>query len=76
MNITYYAPDARMGDTSPENCEAYRAWALEALERAYPEYTVRVSAQPSHRQVSTDDDAHRERRGRLYRGPGRTARPG
>lgn len=42
MKLIYYAPDYTMGDTSPENCDAYRAWALNEIKIKYPNANVCV----------------------------------
>ena len=54
MQITYFASDDTMGDTSPEDCAAYRRWAQAELEAAYPEATVEVTAETAVRGAWTD----------------------
>lgn len=57
-SITYFADDASMGDTKPEDCDLYREWALDEIVKAYPQHVVEVTAKPSLKQTTTDDDAN------------------
>lgn len=43
LEITYYAENGSMGDTSATDCDAFRAWAKSELENEYPEASVEVS---------------------------------
>lgn len=58
--ITYYAANDTMGDTSAQDCDAYRAWATEQLRNEYPEHEISVANAPSLDQVRTDDEERRE----------------
>lgn len=58
--ITYYADDASMGDTSPANCDAYRAWARRVLSAEYPDHEIEVCSQPAGKSCSTDDIDHED----------------
>lgn len=58
--ITYFADNNSMGDTSAEDCNAYRAWAKAQLAAEYPTYNVAVSDKPSLNTVTTDDDYRRD----------------
>lgn len=53
--ITYYASDDTMGDNSPEDCNAFRNWALQQLVAEYPDFDVEVSPSNSLRQVAVTD---------------------
>ena len=56
MKIIFHAEDCSMGDTSPENCDKFRQWALKEIKAEFPEYEVEVSAEPSLFQVYMDDN--------------------
>lgn len=60
MNITYFADDCSMGDTSAEDCAKFRAWAKAEIKAAYPDHDVAVSDKPSILHVATDDFDHHE----------------
>lgn len=53
--ITYFANDNDMGETHPDDCDKYRAWAKEALQDKFPNHTIEVSADLSTRTSWTDD---------------------
>ena len=58
--ITYFADDSSMGDTSGEDCNAFRSWAENELRQTYPGHTIEVSDKPSLSQVHTDDEENRD----------------
>ena len=60
MKIIFHAEDCSMGDTSPEDCNKFRQWALRVIRDRFPEYEVEVSAEPSLSPVHTDDDLNAE----------------
>ena len=45
--IEYHAPDETLGDTPPEQCQAYRVWAHAELCRLFPRARVLVDDAPS-----------------------------
>ncbi len=58
--ITYYADNGSMGETSDADCEQYRTWALGQLQSEYPNHDVTVSSEQSTRSVDTDDYENEE----------------
>jgi glutathione peroxidase-family protein len=44
-----------MGDTPPEACKTYRAWAKAQLQATFPEYAIEVLAIPSLITYATND---------------------
>ena len=55
--IFYRAADCNMGDTSEQDCESYRAWALAEINAAYPEAAqVEVLNEDRGSTVHTEDD--------------------
>jgi hypothetical protein len=41
--IVYAAADENMGDCTPEDCDAYRAWAKSEIEAEYQDAAVEVT---------------------------------
>ena len=60
MNITYYASNDSMGDTSERDCELFRAWAAKEIKAEYPEHNVTVSGEQSLVTAETDDDRNED----------------
>jgi hypothetical protein len=60
MNIKYYADNDTMGDTSEEDCDAFRIWAATQLRTEYPDHIIQVINGPSLEQFQTDDEENRE----------------
>ena len=60
MYITYHAPDNTMGNTPPDACAQFRAWAKSELEREFPEHIITVTDEPSVSQVHTDDEENED----------------
>lgn len=55
--IFYRAADYNMGETSKQDCENYRAWALAEIEAAYPEAAqVEVLNEDRGSTVYTEED--------------------
>ena len=59
-SIAYFAPDDTMGDTSPQDCNAFRKWAEVQLRARYPQHAVEVLNRPAAEQVFTDDNERRD----------------
>lgn len=53
MIINYSTDNNSMGDTSDQNCDKFREWAKEELEREYPDYDITVSDEQKN--LYTDD---------------------
>ena len=45
MKITYYANNDTMGDTAPEDCDRFRAWAEDELRTEYPNDEIIVTSE-------------------------------
>lgn len=60
LSIKYYAENSSMGDNGETFCNAYRAWALEELQREFPNHRVEVLNEPSLRTSNTDDGENME----------------
>lgn len=60
FDITYFADDASMGDTSADDCEKFREWAERELMATYPDYDITVSNKPSLNEAVTDDDVNED----------------
>jgi len=55
MQITYYADNNSMGDTSGTDCDKFREWAQGQLEAEYPTHDVTVTDEQSLQTAYTDD---------------------
>lgn len=55
--ITIPCTDDTMGDTSPADCNAYRAWFAEQLETEYPDADITVTVRPGRIEIETDDNS-------------------
>jgi len=55
MEITYYADNNSMGDTLATDCDKFREWAQDELEKKYPDHDVTVTDEQSLQTVYTDD---------------------
>ena len=55
MKIEYYASSANMGDTPEHECERFRIWAEEELQKEFPEYDVDVINEDRLSNCWTDD---------------------
>lgn len=55
--ITVPCTDDTMGDTTSEDCNAYRVWFAEQLEAEYPGADVTVTDKHGRIEVETDDDS-------------------
>ena len=60
LTIIYHAADDTMGDTPPEACQDYRAWAHRELCARFPGRYVTVDDAPSPQQCWTDDETRRD----------------
>ena len=55
--IFYRAADCNMGDTSEQDCENYRAWALAEIEAKYPDAAkIEVLNEDRGSTVYTEED--------------------
>ena len=54
-NITYYAANDTMGDTTDADCTAYRVWAKSEIQAGFPGHAVEVSSVQSLETAWTDD---------------------
>ncbi len=55
MDITYFADDSSMGDTSAIDCEKFRDFVGERLSARYPSHTITVTNRLSLLVAETDD---------------------
>jgi hypothetical protein len=55
MEIIYYAANTTMGDTPDADCEKFRDWALEQLEKEYPNHEISISSDEGMNNYWTDD---------------------
>jgi len=55
MEITYYADNNSMGDTSATDCDKFREWAQDELEKEYPNHDIAVTDEQSLQTAYTDD---------------------
>ena len=55
-SIIYYANNDTMGDCTDQECDHFRSWAMNTLEKEFPGYSVEVSDEQSLSTVWTDDD--------------------
>lgn len=55
MEITYYADDCSMGNTSSTDCDKFREWAEKELEKEYPEYEITVTDEENLQTSWTDN---------------------
>jgi hypothetical protein len=60
MDIEYFAADQNMGDTSADDCSAFRQWAREQLEEEYPAHDIRISTAQSLDQRITNNEENRD----------------
>lgn len=60
FDITYFADDASMGDTSANDCDKFREWAERELMASYPDHNITVSDKPSLYEAVTDDHANED----------------
>lgn len=54
IKITMPCTDDTMGDTSPADCNAYRAWLAEQIESEYPDAEIIVTNRPGRIEIETD----------------------
>ena len=55
--ISFPCPDDTMGDTSADDCNAYRKWFLAELQTEYPVAEIAVVPFDGKIQIKLDDDA-------------------
>ena len=53
--ITIPCTDDTMGDSSPEDCNAYRAWFAQQLETEYPDASITVTNRSGRIEIEADD---------------------
>lgn len=58
--ITYPISNDDLGETSPADCDAYRAWFTEQLTTEYPGAAIDVPSRPGRVEINTDDEDYRD----------------
>lgn len=58
--IIYRAANVNMGDTSPDQADKYRTWALEQIQNEYPDADVSVEDSDRGSEVATDDGSYQD----------------
>ena len=61
FEITYYADNDSMGDTSATDCDKFREWAQNELETEYPAHEITVTDENSLQTACTDDSENEDK---------------